>query len=209
MLAYHALVRLLSNRWIALTATALTFSSTYFLYYADMVSTEVMDLCGVMLVFHGMVLFVQEGRFRQLWVKTAVALLVGWRVYALLLPFILLGIAGDRPSVRRLPFSPHVRLGAFSLGFGVLLLGFNFANEYIAMNASSVAELQVYESMTRRLGMNEPFNAAQADRLAWGYFLSLQFLSDRRDGPAVRALRPHTRSRRVSLAARGASRDSP
>ena len=175
MLAYHSLARLLSNRWTALTATALTFSSTYFLYYADMVSTEVMDLCGVMLVFHGMVLFVQEGRLRQLWIKTAVALLVGWHVYALLLPFVLFGIAGDRPSVRRLPFSPHIRLGAFSLGFGMLVLGFNFANEYVAMNASSVADLQVYESMTRRLGMNESFNAAQADRLAWDYFLSLQF----------------------------------
>ena len=50
-----------------------------------------MDLFGVMLTFHGMVVFVQEGRFRQLLVKTCVALLIGWHVYAFLLPFIALG----------------------------------------------------------------------------------------------------------------------
>ena len=174
ILVYHSLVRLVSNRWIALTAVTLTFASPYFLYYADMVSPEIMDLCGVMLVFHGMVLFVKEGRFRQLLLKTAVALLIGWRVYALLLPFIVFGIASERPSMRRLAFSPYVRLGAFSLCFGVLVLVFNFTNEYFAVNATSVTELPVYQSITKRLGLSETFNAAQADRLAWGYFLSLQ-----------------------------------
>ena len=45
-----------------------------------------------MLVFHGMVIFAQDGRFRQLWIKACLSLLLGWHVYALLLIFIILGL---------------------------------------------------------------------------------------------------------------------
>ena len=60
VLAYYALCRLVSNRWIALTATLLAFSSTYCLYYNDMISTEITSLFGVLLTFHGMVVFIQK-----------------------------------------------------------------------------------------------------------------------------------------------------
>ena len=126
VLAYLAVFRLASNRWTALTATLLAFSSYYCLYYNDSVSTEgVMDFFGVMLTFHGMVLFVQEGRFRQLLVKACVALLLGWHVYALLLPFIVFGAAGElfRTSEHRRPVvallsSPYLLLGMSSVFFG-------------------------------------------------------------------------------------------
>ncbi len=96
VLAYLSLCRLTSNRWIALTATLLSFSSYYLLYYNDMIANEGMsDLFGVMLTFHGMVVFVQEGRFRQLLVKTCLALLLGWHVLALLLPFVIIGLASE------------------------------------------------------------------------------------------------------------------
>ena len=95
-LAYLSISRIVSNRWIALTATLLAFSSYYLLYYNDMTANEGMpDLFGVMLTFHGMVVFVQEGRFRQLLVKTCIALLLGWHVLALLLPFVIFGLARD------------------------------------------------------------------------------------------------------------------
>ena len=95
VLAYLSLTRLTAHRWIALTATLLAFSSAYCLYYNNMVATEAWpDLFGLFLVFHGMVLFVQEGRFRQLLGKTCLALLLGWHVYGLLLPFVVLGLAG-------------------------------------------------------------------------------------------------------------------
>ena len=101
VLAYLSLSRLTAHRWIALTATLLAFSSSYCLYYNDMVATEGWpDLFGVWLVFHGMVLFVQEGRFRQLLVKTCLALLLGWHVYALLLPFVVLGLADELVKAR-------------------------------------------------------------------------------------------------------------
>ena len=96
VLAYLSLCRLASNRWIALTATPLAFSSHYLLYHNDMTANEGMiDLFAVMLVFHGMTIFVQEGRFRQLIVKTCIALLLGWHVLALLLPFVIIGLASD------------------------------------------------------------------------------------------------------------------
>ncbi len=96
VLAYLSLCRLVSNRWVAVSATLLAFSSYYLLYYNDMTANEgVPDLFGVMLTFHGMVVFVQEGRFRQLLVKMCIALLLAWHVYALLLPFVIIGLTRD------------------------------------------------------------------------------------------------------------------
>ena len=87
VLAYLSLYRLASDEWIALVSTLLCFSSFYLIYYNDMVAPEgIVDLFGVMLVFHGMVIFLQDGNFRQLLIKACIALLLGWRVYALLLP---------------------------------------------------------------------------------------------------------------------------
>ena len=96
VLAYLSLCRLVSNRWIALTAVLLAFSSYSLLYYNDMTANEgMLDLFGVMLTFHGMIIFVQEGRFRQLIVKACIALLLGWHVLALLLPFVIFGLVSD------------------------------------------------------------------------------------------------------------------
>ena len=96
LFAHLAVARIAGNRWVALAAVLLAFSSLYPLYFADSVAGDtVMDLFGAALVFHGMVLFVQEGRFRQLLVKTCAALLLGWHVYALILPFALLGFGGE------------------------------------------------------------------------------------------------------------------
>ena len=89
VLAYLSLVRLLGDRRIALAATLLACSSHYLLFYNDMISAEAStNLFGVMLAFHGMVLFAQEGRFRQLLVKTAVALLLGWHAVGLVAAFV-------------------------------------------------------------------------------------------------------------------------
>ena len=96
VLAYLALARLLGDRRIALAATLLAFSSYYLLHYNDMVSAEAStNLFGVMLVFHGMVLYAQEGRFRQLLPKTAAAVLLGWHVLGLIAPFVLLALGRE------------------------------------------------------------------------------------------------------------------
>ena len=87
VLAYLSLARLIGDRRIALAATLLAFSAYYPLYYSDLVSAEGgSNLFGIMLVLHGMALYVQDGRFRQLLVKTAVAILLGWHVLGLIAP---------------------------------------------------------------------------------------------------------------------------
>ena len=172
-LAYLALSRLTGQRWIALIAALLTFASPYWLYSNDTIATEIgLDFFGVMLTFHGMVIFAQEGRFRQLLVKSGVALLLGWHVYALLGPFILLGLAGELIRARSLapaaaPWlriraillqlfrSRYLILGAATLLFGIALLSFNFANEYRVMRGEvGLTELASFDSMQRRLSLN-------------------------------------------------------
>ena len=174
LLAYLSLCRLASNRWIALTATLLAFSSYYLLYYNDMTANEGMiDLFGVMLTFHGMVVFVQEGRFRQLLIKTCIALLLGWHVLALLLPFVIFGLARDLirarstdspiPARRRgthaaaaLLRSRFFLLGVVTLLLGLATLAFNFVMDYIALDGETpLTELPVLESMMRRIGVDQ------------------------------------------------------
>ena len=190
LFAYLAIARAAGSRWVALAASALAFSGFYSLYHSDGISSETtMDLFGAMLAFHGMVVFVQEGRFRQFLLKTCVALLLGWHVYALLLPFIALGFGSEavarlRPLVSRardsqadgdekpnalaalgsLARSRYVALGAVSILFGSALLAFNFANDYAAYRGElSLSELPMTRSILRRAGGDEDFNDETAD----------------------------------------------
>ena len=185
LLAYLSLCRLTLQPWIAASATLLAFSSYYCLFYSGLVQNEtVLDLLGVMMTFHGMVIFVQTGRFRQLLVKTCIALLIGWHVYALLLCFIALGLAREYLRVRSAPFkrqcalllcSRYVRLGIVALLFGLSLLTFNFANEYAAEGGEkSLTELPSFQSMMFRTGMDTSVRALHS-RLDWGVFLLGQF----------------------------------
>ena len=190
--AYLALCRLFASRWVALAATSMAFSSCYMLYYSDLVATENMpSLFGVLLTFHGMVVFVQEGRFRQLLVKACAALLLGWHVYALLLAFIVLGLAWE--LIEALPLSPrfgrsdqapeagprpgrYLILGVVALLFGTALLSFNLGNEYFALGGKiPLTELPTLDSMLRRLGSDHPINVREAELLAWPAFLEEQF----------------------------------
>lgn len=186
--AYLAISRIAANRWIALTAVLLAFSSYYCLFHNDTVATDAMpDLFGVMLTFHGIAIFAQEGRFRQLLVKACIALLLGWHVYALLLTFIVIGLGSEliKLSTRRprasihsymtLPFrSRYVLLGCVSLLVGVGILAFNLTNEYFAMNGETpLTELRSVQSALRRtgLGLSDTYDR---DILNWRPFLKEQ-----------------------------------
>lgn len=166
LFAYLAISRFVDNHWIALTSTLLAFASYYGLFYNDMVAIDGMpDLFGVMLTFHGMAIFAQEGRFRQLLVKACIAMLLGWHVYALLLTFIVLGLGieliklSTRPgasihSYVMLLRSRYVLLGSVSLLVGAGILAFNFTNEYFAMNGETpLTELRSVQSALRRTGL--------------------------------------------------------
>ncbi len=186
VLAFHSLVRITSRGWVALAATLAAFSSYYMLFYGDAVCEEgSVDLFAVMLVFHGMVVFVQEGRFRQLLAKTLVALLLGWHVYAFLLPFILLGLGSKavrawkdgtaawlRSAGAAVLRSRYTALGLAALLFGAAVLGFNFANEYTAFGGeTAVTELPSFRSMLRQTGLDRD----SASVGWWLHFLRGQF----------------------------------
>ncbi len=195
LMAYLALCRITASRWIALTAALLAFSSPFCLYYGDAITSEtIVDIFGMLLVFHGMAVFEQEGRFRQLAVKTCVALFLGWHAYALLLPFIAFGLTRQliktrlggcvHPSALRqlkhtalsLLRSRYLALGVIALAFGVSMLTINFTSEYLALNRETpLTELPSFRSMVNRIGVNSDFTEANAYNLHWPIFLERQF----------------------------------
>ena len=195
VLAYLSLRRITVSAWIALTAVLLAFSSAYCLYYSDMISNEaVIDLFAVMLVFHGMALFEQEGRFRQLLLKSCIALFLGWHVYALLLPYIAFGLMREliktrssasaslpvlcqlKHAARALLRSRYLTLGVVALLFGVSVLTINFTNEYFALNREvPLTELPSFNSMTNRIGVGSYFKERDAEYLSWPAFPERQF----------------------------------
>lgn len=186
VLAYSSLRRLTLNPLVALTATLIAFSSYYSLYYNDMAYPKMgMDLFGVLLVFYGMVIFVQDDRFFQLLVKVCTALLLGWHVLALLLPFIFWGLVMSIRKRHDLPSTvPATRdacrrwilLGGVMLSLSTGTLIFNFTNEYSALNGKvGWTKLPSYRSMLKRTGMNPNFNANLAHRLAWQPYLEEEF----------------------------------
>ena len=180
MLAAYFVLKRLTSPSVALAATLLGFSSHYTLSMADIVATEgVMDLFAVMLTFHGLVVFVQQGRFVQLLAKTCTAVLIGWHVFGLLLPFIVFGLAaewqyGDGGLLRRtgrLLRSRHVALGAVALSVGVSMLALNFGleraalladNEIHAEQSATLARLPSFRSMLKRTGQDPVFNTKQS-----------------------------------------------
>ena len=199
LLSYSSIVRLVSDRRIALAATLLAFSSYYCLYYSDMVFNDIPSLFGVVLVCHGMIVFLQENRFRQLLLKTGIALLLGWQVYGLILPFAAFGLATEfatgwraahnnsheslsirlaqiRTGLLAMGSSRYLALGVFALFFGLLVLTANFANEYFALNGETpVTDLPSVNSLQRRVGQAEEITERYADQVKLLPFLKGEF----------------------------------
>ena len=188
-LAYYAIARIASNRWIALTAVLVAFSSYYILRYSNVVSTDfMMGLFAALLIFHGMVVFVQEGKFRQLLVKTCIGLLIAWHVYGLLLPFVALGLGGElinairarrsmgerfRQLFSTIRQSRYLWLGLAALLFGAAVLTFNVLSEYDAFNGETpLHELPSVKSALGKPGL--PFISSEND-FPWAQFLLQQF----------------------------------
>ena len=156
VLAYWSLCRLVSSRWMASTVTLVTFSSTQFLLFNDIIIPERgLDLFGCALVFHGMVIFAQENRFRQLVAKVCLASLLGWHVLALLLTFILLSLIKEVMKAREVKTgseifvlvmtSRYIRLGIIALSLGVLILVYNIGIEYYALNIHGSDRLALFD----------------------------------------------------------------
>ena len=182
-LFFLALSRLVPSPWIAFSAALLAFASFYPLHFADVLFNQgAMDLFAVALAFHGMALFVRDGRFPQFLAKTLAALLIGWHVYALVMPFAAFGLAREGlAAFRARDFSPLLRsrrlaLGAAAALFGGVLLALNIASEYAAYEGDiPVSRLPSVVSISQRFGADPDFNAPNADSLRWDRFIRVQF----------------------------------
>ena len=196
VMAYLTLRRLTTSRWIALTSVLLAFSSPFCLYYGDAISSDaIVDIFAVLLVFHGMTIFEQEGRFRQLLAKTCIALLLGWHAYALLPPFIAFGLMRElvracsgvstpspvlcqlKHTALSLLRSRYLALGVVALLFGVSMLAINFTNEYFALNREvPFTETPSFSSMLNRTGVDSYIHEEKLRiNLYWRPFLERQF----------------------------------
>lgn len=205
VLAYWSLCRLTSSRWISLTATLVAFSSFPAMYYNDMISNEVgIGLFAVMLSFHAMVIFEQEDRFRQLVVKSCIALLFDWRVLALLAAFIILSLAREifrewiqeskrakhtgsnfifwklkslgRLS-RRLVFnSRYMLLGGVVILFGTGIFIYNIGQEYYSLSQTSDIAIGELPSVTSALARTGLATSAleETHSFVWIPFLKQQ-----------------------------------
>ena len=161
VLAYFALVEVIGRRWFALGATLIAFGSYTALRACDMVATEgAVDLFGTMLAFHGVARYHRRPapgvlppadavpRLGQLLAKSCAALLLGWHVYGLLAPFVVLGLAAallarDWPELRRL-----LLFGVVAFLFGLAVLAQNFVREHLALDAEEPFwALPSFESM--------------------------------------------------------------
>lgn len=174
LLVFDAVRRLAGNSWIALAATLFAFAAPYCLYYNDLIATETLAFFGVALVFHGLTTFVTAGRFGQLVAKTCVALLLGWYVFALLLPFTALGLlrealderGGWRERLRGLARSRYLRLGVIAVLFGLGMVAFNLENERRALGGDRpLSTLPTFSAMLERFGALEEFNAEHGEAL--------------------------------------------
>lgn len=157
VLAYLSVATLTGQRYVALAATLTAFSSYGVLHACDMVATEgTVDLFGTMLVFHGIAHYRRAAaaggkpRLGQLVAKTGAALLLGWHVLALLALFVAHGLAAavvgrDWAACRRL-----AAFGALALLFGIAVLTYNLAREYLALADVAMWDLPSLESMRKR-----------------------------------------------------------
>lgn len=168
LLAYLALGRLFHDRWGAAAAVLLAFSSWYALGFADMAGEGMVSLFGVMLAFHGLVVFVQEGRFRQLLGKTCAALLLGWHVAGLVLAFVALSTVAaaiGRATTDIGPRFGRVALyGGISFAFAVFVMSVNFFVEYRTdTRKRAFTDLPSVESALSRTGIFDRYGVRNVE----------------------------------------------
>lgn len=186
VLAYLSLDRIVSNKWIALAATMLTLSSTYALYYNDMVAPDgITNVFGILLTLHGLIIFMKEKKMRQLLTKIAISLLVGWPVLAFLFLFSLFGIVRSaveqvrkRKNLTGLKWiftNKFIIIGSYSLLISGIIFGFNIINESLATNQNPLDTPSII-SLRQRAGIDQvEWGIGDPERLAAKNMVSTSF----------------------------------
>lgn len=185
VLAYLSLEKILSSKWVALTATMLAFSSTYALYYNDMVAPDgITTVFGIFLTLHGLIVFSREKKRMQLFIKIAISLLLGWPVLIFLILFSLAGAIKcaiiDHKNWVKSQWSfrnIYLQVGAFSLLISGILLGFNIINESIATNKNPLDTPSILSLKSRTTGFEQSAESDTGvdDVFRWNNVISNSF----------------------------------
>ena len=136
--AYFALARLFGRRVLALGAVLSSFPAVWAVSGDAIAAEGAPALFGVFLLFHGLVVFSEEGRFGRLLATGGAAVFLGFAAYALLLPFAALslragwsgaGEGGEGTGPAGAGRNRTLRLTACCLAFGGALLGLGALHE--------------------------------------------------------------------------------
>ncbi|MBN1901179.1 hypothetical protein JW926_07645 [Candidatus Sumerlaeota bacterium] len=176
-IAFLSIRRLTKNTSMSMAIVLLSFSSYYCMYYNDMIFNDVPTFFGLLLTFHGMVIYIQENRFPQLLFKVMFGLFFGWQVLALILPFIVYGMLEvwlSSGAFSRVVKSRFLLLGLFSFLFAAFLLSCNLLNESITMK-KPFYQIPTFNKMLWRMGLIENKTLRQSEeKIPKGKFLSDQ-----------------------------------
>ncbi len=133
-----------------------------------MIFNDIPALFGFVLTLHGIAVYVVESRRRQLVLKSLIGIALGWQVYGVLIAFVIGGLVKtfyETRSLRRVLVNDYVVVGATALALGVLLFSGNLLNEKLVCDCD-FSELPTIDSLVRRTGYDDAFNASLDDQLS-------------------------------------------
>ncbi len=179
-LAYLSLRILLKEKILSLSIVLVSFSSLFVQYYNDMIFNDTPTLFGLLLVFHGIVIYNSDkSKFMQLLIKSSIGLLFGWQVYSLLLLYIIYSFiehirSKNQDESRNVFTANYFKLGLFTLLFGIIILSLQLFNESNMTN-TPLDKISTVSSMKKRMGANSDFDKKYAKVLTFDRIVQVQF----------------------------------
>ncbi len=165
IITYKTLNILINSRILSFSVTLLVFSSYYLQYYNDMIFNDYPALFGLLLTFNGIVVYNKDrDRYKQLLIKSIIAVLLGWQVYSLLFTYafycfiknFILDKKVNRVYIKRLVFNNYTKLLFCTIIVGFLILLFQILNE-VNVTKNDLLKTPTIVSMQNRLGLNKKF----------------------------------------------------
>jgi hypothetical protein len=186
MLAVYALLRIVGwTHWIALTATLLALSGTYFLSYKDMFHFDQPALLGIVLVWIGIATYERSGRRGVLYALALLAVCLGRGAASLGALLAWLGCqaaAAFRSRRREGALRAWARAFAPLESFRLLLLCAGVVAAFLVYNVlveshltgEPPAQTSIVGSAGRRLGFDAELDTQFTRELAWPRVLATQ-----------------------------------
>ncbi len=179
-LSYLSLQLLLKEKILSISIVLMSFASLFIQYYNDMIFNDTPTLFGILLVFHGIVVYNNNSsKFTQLLIKSLVGIFLGWQVYTLLLLYIIYSFlihvrSKNKEESKNIFTTNYFKLGLFTLLLGVAILSLQLFNESKMTNLP-LNEIDTVSSMKKRMGADSDFDKKYAKILTSDRILQVQF----------------------------------